>query len=53
MTHVKIQNSGDCYDLYGGEMFATLSELVQYYQENEGQVGENERNLIFVWCDVV
>ena len=38
VTHIKIQNMGDFYDLYGGEKFATLSELVQYYTENEGQV---------------
>ena len=35
VTHIKIQNNGDFYDLYGGEPFATLSELVQYYMENE------------------
>ena len=29
ITHIKIQNSGDFYDLFGGEKFATLSELVQ------------------------
>jgi hypothetical protein len=25
VTHIKIQNTGDFYDLYGGEKFATLS----------------------------
>jgi len=35
VTHIKIQNSGDYYDLYGGEKFASLSELVVYYSENE------------------
>ncbi|XP_031558481.1 tyrosine-protein phosphatase non-receptor type 11-like [Actinia tenebrosa] len=40
VTHIKIQNSGDYYDLYGGEKFATLSELVQYYTENPGQLRE-------------
>ena len=29
------QNTGDFYDLYGGEKFATLSELVQFYTENQ------------------
>eukprot|EP00053_Salpingoeca_punica_P007464 m.68116 g.68116 ORF g.68116 m.68116 type:complete len:529 (+) comp14162_c1_seq1:62-1648(+) len=48
VTHVKIQNSGDCYDLYGGEMFATLSELVQYYQENEGQLKEVSGEFIYL-----
>ena len=38
IAHIKIQNTGDFYDLYGGEKFATLSELVQYYSQNEGQV---------------
>jgi len=40
VTHIKIQNTGDFYDLYGGEKFATLSELVQYYMENQGQLRE-------------
>nr|XP_033781191.1 tyrosine-protein phosphatase non-receptor type 6 isoform X2 [Geotrypetes seraphini] len=31
VTHIRIQNTGDFYDLYGGEKFATLSELVEYY----------------------
>ncbi|GFR93727.1 tyrosine-protein phosphatase non-receptor type [Elysia marginata] len=35
VTHIKIQNTGDSYDLYGGETFATLSELVQFYMENQ------------------
>ena len=33
ITHIKIQNTGDFLDLYGGEKFATLSELIQYYNE--------------------
>ena len=40
MTHIKIQNTGDYYDLYGGEKFATLAELVQHYTENHGQLRE-------------
>ncbi|XP_066875875.1 tyrosine-protein phosphatase non-receptor type 11-like isoform X2 [Kogia breviceps] len=36
VTHIKIQNTGDYYDLYGGEKFATLAELVQHYT---GQCG--------------
>ncbi|KAM4687196.1 tyrosine-protein phosphatase non-receptor type 6 [Rhinophrynus dorsalis] len=31
VTHIRIQNTGDYYDLYGGEQFASLSELVEYY----------------------
>ena len=27
--------TGDFYDLYGGEKFATLSELIQFYTENQ------------------
>jgi len=46
VTHIKIQNSGDYYDLYGGEKFATLSELVQYYTENPGQLREKNGQLI-------
>lgn len=31
VTHIKVQNSGDFYDLYGGDKFASLAELVQFY----------------------
>lgn len=46
VTHIRIQNSGDFYDLYGGEKFATLAELVQYYTENPGQL--KEKNGAFI-----
>uniref|UniRef100_A0AC11EVC2 Uncharacterized protein n=1 Tax=Ovis aries TaxID=9940 RepID=A0AC11EVC2_SHEEP len=36
VTHIKIQNTGDYYDLYGGEKFATLAELVQHYTSQHG-----------------
>ncbi|CAG2102564.1 unnamed protein product, partial [Medioppia subpectinata] len=46
VTHIKIQNTGDYYDLYGGEKFATLAELVQYYMENMGQLKEKNGEVI-------
>lgn len=46
VTHIKIQNTGDFYDLYGGEKFATLSELIQYYTENPGQLREKNGQVI-------
>lgn len=46
MTHIKIQNSGDYYDLYGGEKFATLGELVGFYMENSGSLRERNGSLI-------
>ncbi|XP_039300383.1 tyrosine-protein phosphatase non-receptor type 11 [Nilaparvata lugens] len=46
VTHIKIQSTGDLYDLYGGEKFATLSELVQYYMENQGQLREKNGEVI-------
>lgn len=46
MTHIKIQNNGDFFDLYGGEKFATLSELVQYYMENSDQLKEKNGQII-------
>ncbi|XP_070494310.1 tyrosine-protein phosphatase corkscrew isoform X2 [Chironomus tepperi] len=46
VTHIKIQNNGDFFDLYGGEKFATLSELVQYYMENPGQLREKKTGAI-------
>ena len=45
-THIKIQSTGDYYDLYGGEKFATLAELVQYYLENQGQLKEKNGEVI-------
>jgi len=32
--------------LYGGEKFATLSELVLYYMENQGQLREKNGDVI-------
>ncbi|XP_040565040.1 tyrosine-protein phosphatase non-receptor type 11 [Lepeophtheirus salmonis] len=46
VSHIKIQNKGDFYDLYGGEKFATLSELVQFYMENQGQLKEKNGDII-------
>ncbi|XP_052820621.1 tyrosine-protein phosphatase non-receptor type 11-like isoform X1 [Mya arenaria] len=46
VTHIKIQNTGDFYDLYGGEKFATLAELVQFYMENMGQLKERNGDVI-------
>ncbi|KAJ8395168.1 hypothetical protein AAFF_G00036240 [Aldrovandia affinis] len=46
VTHIKIQNSGDYYDLYGGEKFATLAELVQYYTEQHGLLREKNGDII-------
>ena len=36
VIHLRIQNTGDYYDLYGGEKFATLAELVEHYLKNWG-----------------
>jgi len=46
ITHIKIQNTGDFYDLYGGEKFATLGELVQHYTDNLGQLKEKSGETI-------
>uniref|UniRef100_A0A6I8NKF1 Tyrosine-protein phosphatase non-receptor type n=1 Tax=Ornithorhynchus anatinus TaxID=9258 RepID=A0A6I8NKF1_ORNAN len=46
VTHIKIQNTGDYYDLYGGEKFATLAELVQYYTEQQGLLREKNGDVI-------
>ncbi|CAM9179184.1 unnamed protein product, partial [Lampetra fluviatilis] len=46
VTHVKIQNSGDYYDLYGGEKFATLAELVEFYTRHSGQLRERGGEVI-------
>ncbi|KAI5106047.1 tyrosine-protein phosphatase non-receptor type 6, partial [Silurus meridionalis] len=47
VTHIRIQNTGDYYDLYGGEKFATLSELVDYYTgEQHGILQDKDGTII-------
>ena len=46
VAHIKIQNTGDFYDLYGGEKFATLTELIQFYMEKQGQLKEKNGEVI-------
>uniref|UniRef100_A0A2K6SEK3 protein-tyrosine-phosphatase n=1 Tax=Saimiri boliviensis boliviensis TaxID=39432 RepID=A0A2K6SEK3_SAIBB len=46
VTHIKIQNTGDYYKLYGGEKFVTLAELVQYHMEHHGQLKEKNVDVI-------
>lgn len=46
VTHIKIQNTGDFYDLFGGEKFATLTELVQFYTERLGTLRERNGEII-------
>ncbi|XP_058994172.1 tyrosine-protein phosphatase non-receptor type 11-like isoform X2 [Mustela lutreola] len=36
VAHINVQNTGDYYDLYGGEKFATLAELVHHYTGQRG-----------------
>ncbi|XP_029436512.1 tyrosine-protein phosphatase non-receptor type 6 isoform X2 [Rhinatrema bivittatum] len=42
VTHIRIQNTGDYYDLYGGETFATLSELVEFYTTQHGTLQDRD-----------
>ncbi|KAJ8287788.1 hypothetical protein COCON_G00004470 [Conger conger] len=46
VTHIRIQNTGDYYDLYGGEKFATLSELVEYYTVEHGTLQDRDGTII-------
>lgn len=46
VTHIRIQNTGDFYDLYGGEKFATLSELVDYYTAEHGILQDKDGTVI-------
>ncbi|CAG6015092.1 unnamed protein product [Menidia menidia] len=46
VTHIRIQNTGDFYDLYGGEKFATLSELVEYYTTEHGILQDKDGTVI-------
>lgn len=46
VTHVKIQKSGDFLEFLEGEPFASLTELVQHYMENPGQLKERNGEVI-------
>ncbi|XP_062848645.1 tyrosine-protein phosphatase non-receptor type 6 [Trichomycterus rosablanca] len=46
VTHIRIQNTGDYYDLYGGEKFASLSELVEFYTADHGTLQDKDGTLI-------
>ncbi|XP_036721199.1 tyrosine-protein phosphatase non-receptor type 6 isoform X1 [Balaenoptera musculus] len=46
VTHIRIQNSGDFYDLYGGEKFATLTELVEFYTQQQGVLQDRDGTVI-------
>ena len=46
VTHIKIQNQGDFYDLFGGSQFASLVELIQYYYEGTGHLKEKNGEVI-------
>lgn len=46
IAHIRIQNTGDFYDLYGGETFATLDELIEHYVNQESELREASGNLI-------
>ncbi|KAL5275017.1 PTPN11 family protein [Megaselia abdita] len=48
VTHIKIQNNGDFFDLYGGEKFATLPELVQFYMERREDLKEKNGQIILL-----
>ncbi|XP_078507632.1 tyrosine-protein phosphatase non-receptor type 6-like isoform X2 [Lissotriton helveticus] len=46
VTHIRIQNTGDYYDLYGGETFATLAELLEFYTKEYGSLQDKDGTLI-------
>lgn len=46
VTHIRIQNTGDYYDLYGGEKFATLTELVDFYTAENGILQDKDGTVI-------
>ena len=53
VTHIRIQNTGECYDLYGGEQFATLTELVQHYTEKSDELEERSGEVIHLKCPLM
>ena len=48
VARIKIQNvnSGQYYDLYGGEKFATVLELISFYMDNPGTLREKNGKVI-------
>uniref|UniRef100_A0A2K5QRA7 protein-tyrosine-phosphatase n=1 Tax=Cebus imitator TaxID=2715852 RepID=A0A2K5QRA7_CEBIM len=46
VIHIKIQNTGDYYKLYGGKKFVTLAELIQYNMGHHGQLKEKNGDVI-------
>lgn len=38
MLHISIRNNGDYLDLNGGEKFANITEMVEYYMSKDTQV---------------
>lgn len=47
VTHIKIQNDGDCYCLAGSpDPFATLHGLVQYYMDTPKSIKERSGGFI-------
>ena len=46
IVHIRIQSTEDYYDLYGGETFATLAELIEYYTENLDTLKETSGEVI-------
>ena len=37
IMHVKISNDGETFELYDGDGFASVPELIDYYRSNPGQ----------------
>ncbi|VDN96378.1 unnamed protein product [Rodentolepis nana] len=45
-AHIRIQNTGDFLSFFGGDKFATLPELVNYYREHPDQLKEKNGTII-------
>ena len=43
---MKIQSTEEYFDLYGGEKFATLAELVEYYTDSQNILRETNGQVI-------
>ena len=46
VSHVKIQNTCKFFDLYGGNKFSTLPELIQHYAERCSELKEKNGHVI-------
>lgn len=44
--HFKIRNDGDCFELYENDGFASVPDLIEYYQQNPNKFIDADGNCV-------